>query len=459
VLTRISTTKEKLPPSSVPEQNLDEGIVGWEGQDDPNMPLNFADGNKFLLLVLISAMAFISPLASSMFAPGVSFMNEEFHNTSTILSAFCVSVFLLGYAVGPLVLSPLSEIYGRHPVIAYANVTFVLWQIGCALAPNLTALVIFRLFAGVGGSACITVGGGVIADLFHPEQRGFASAIFSLGPLFGPVIGPITGGFIAQRAGWRWVFWVLLIASGVVSIAIECFNKETNHRVLIRRKTEALRIKLSRPELRSCYDHVGPSLPPATVLITGIMRPLKMLTMTVITPLMSLYMAFVYGLLYLLFTTITIVFQNQYRWDPEITGLAYLGVGIGFFTGVAVVAKLSDATVVRMTLSNNGVREPEMRLPACVAFACFIPISFFWYGWTACNHVHWIVPIIGLIPFGFGMIGVFIPILTYMIDAFPEYAASAVAALTASCHWRHPRCMIHLGWGGGIPCWGSLRWR
>jgi multidrug resistance protein len=249
VLTSIAAITE-MPPFSVPEQNLAEGIVGWEGQDDPNMPLNFADGNKFFLLFLISAIAFISPLASSMFAPGVSFMDKEFHNTSTILSAFCVSVFVLGYAVGPLLLSPLSEIYGRRHVLAYANFTFVLFQIGCALAPNLTALIIFRFVAGVGGSACITIGGGVIADLFRPKQRGFASAIFSLGPLFGPVIGPVTGGFIAQRAGWRWVFWVLLIASAIVSIGIECFNKETNHRVLIRRKTELLRLNLSRPELR-----------------------------------------------------------------------------------------------------------------------------------------------------------------------------------------------------------------
>ncbi|OBT59771.1 hypothetical protein VE03_10759, partial [Pseudogymnoascus sp. 23342-1-I1] len=113
VLTSIVANTE-TPPFSIPEQNLAEGIVGWEGQDDPSMPLNFADGNKFFLLFLISAIAFISPLASSMFAPGVSFMDKEFHNTSTILSAFCVSVFVLGYAVGPLLLSPLSEIYGRR---------------------------------------------------------------------------------------------------------------------------------------------------------------------------------------------------------------------------------------------------------------------------------------------------------------------------------------------------------
>jgi len=412
--------------------NLEDDVVGWESQDDPAMPLNFETGRKFLLLFLISAITFISPLASSMFAPGVSFMNEEFGNTSTLLSVFSVSVFVLGYAVGPLLLSPLSEIYGRRVVLSGANCFFVVWQIGCALSPNLSALIVFRFFSGVGGSGCITIGGGVIADLFQPDQRGFASAIFSLGPLFGPVVGPITGGFIAQRAGWRWIYWVLLIASSVVALSIELFNQETNHRVLMRHKTERLRKELDRPELRSCYEESHIPQKPISVIAHGVSRPIKMLFMSLITGLMSTYMAVVYGLLYLLFTTITTVFRQQYHWDPEITGLAYLGVGIGFFLGVAVVAKLSDTTVVRMTLANKGIFEPEFRLPACVFFACFIPISFFWYGWTVDKHVHWIVPIIGLVPFGFGMMGVFIPIQTYMIDAFPEYAASAIAALTIS---------------------------
>lgn len=108
-------------------------------------------------------------------------------------------------------------------------------------------------------------------------------------------------------------------------------------------------------------------------------------------------MAVTYGILYLIFTTITSVFVDSYGFDPEICGLVYIGLGIGFFSGLVVVAKISDATVIRMTKANNGVFEPEMRLPACIFFACCIPITFFWYGWTTEKHVHWIVPIIGLI--------------------------------------------------------------
>jgi multidrug resistance protein len=167
------------------------------------MPLNFADSRKWLLLGLISSITFISPLASSMFAPGVSFMDETFHNTSLLLSSLSVSIYVLGYVIGPLILAPLSEIFGRRFVLTGANVFFCLWQIGCALAPNLSALIVFRFLAGIGGSGCLTIGGGVIADLFQPDRRGLANSLYSVGPLFGPVIGPICGGFIAQRIGWR----------------------------------------------------------------------------------------------------------------------------------------------------------------------------------------------------------------------------------------------------------------
>ncbi|RDL33668.1 MFS general substrate transporter [Venustampulla echinocandica] len=437
-MSRIATAltnrskKERLPPQVLPLMDLDRGIVGWESQDDPEMPLNFQESRKWMLIGLLASITFISPLASSMFAPGVIFMDIDFHNTSTILTSLTVSIFILGYAVGPLLLAPLSEIYGRRLILTCANAFFCVWQIGCALAPNLASLIVFRFLAGIGGSGCITIGGGVIADIFAPDRRGVASSIYSIGPLFGPVIGPICGGFIAQRIGWRWVFWILLIVGTLLTIGIELLNRETNPKVLIHRKVQRLQKELNRTDLISCYDEGQPIHSPTHILINGMVRPLKMLFRSPIMFLLSLYMAVVYGLLYLLFTTITAVFIKQYHWQPELTGLAYIGIGIGFLTGVSLVAKISDPTIIRMTKANNGVFEPEMRLSTCLFFACFIPISFFWYGWAAEKAVHWIVPIIGLIPFGFGMMGIFIPIQTYTIDSFPAYAASAIAALTVS---------------------------
>lgn len=381
--------KARLEAEKIPEMDLDNDIVGWEGQGDPRMPLNFSMARKWMLLGLISSITFFAPLASSMFAPGVSFMDEDFGNTSEILSSFSVSVFVLGFAVGPLLLSPLSEIYGRRSVLTAGNIIFTVWQIGCALAPNLGSLIAFRFFAGVGGSGCLTIGGGVIADLFQADQRGMATSIFSMGPLTGPVVGPIMGGFISQRASWRWVFWVLFIACTIITIGIEVFNSETNHRVLMHRKTLKLQKELNRPNLRSCYD--SPTTTPLSkfqILSNGIQRPVKMLFLSPIVFVLSLYMSFVYGLLYLLFTTITQVYQEVYGWQADLCGLAYIGIGIGFMLGVLAVIRLSDRTVVSMTKANSGVFEPEMRLPSCIFFACFLPISFFWYGWSTDKHVH-----------------------------------------------------------------------
>lgn len=220
------------------------------------------------------------------------------------------------------------------------------------------------------------------------------------------------------------------MASATVTIGIECFTTETNHRVLIDRKVKRLSKELNNPLLRSCYETTATKPTQAQVMRAGFLRPLKMLFLSPIVFLLSLYMAVTYGLLYLLFTTITSVFVGTYGFATDITGLVYISLGIGFFAGLILVAKISDATVIRMTNANHGVFEPEMRLPACIFFACFIPITFFWYGWSAYYKTHWIVPVIGLIPFGFGMMGIFIPIQTYVIDAFPQFAASGVAALT-----------------------------
>ena len=333
------------------------------------------------------------------------------------------------------------------------DVFFTLWQIGCALAPNIASLIVFRFLAGVGGSACLSVGGGVIADLFPIHQRGKANAMFTIGPLIGPVLGPLLGGFISQRAGWRWVYWLLLITCGVMTCVNFVVGQETNPSVLIHRKMKALRKEPGQEHFQSLYPAKTPAL-----VVQSIMRPLRIMSSPMLF-LLALYMSFVFGLLYLIFTTTTTLFTGSYGWSLELTGLAYLGIGIGFCAGNFTVAKISDPTVVRLTKANNGVYHPEMRLAPCLFFAPFIPISFFWYGWTADKHVHWIVPIIGLLPFGFGGVGIFASIQTYFIDASGAYAASAVAGLTAM------RCLfgaflplagpsmysaLGLGWGNSL---------
>lgn len=147
--------RERIPHAPIPLSNLDEGVVGWESQDDPAMPLNFPSRKKWLIVGLLSGITLLTPFASSILAPGISNLSKEFGNTNQVIGAMTVSVYLLGYVIGPLFLAPLSELYGRRPVLAVANVFFCLWLIGCALAPSIESLIVFRFFSGIGGSGCL----------------------------------------------------------------------------------------------------------------------------------------------------------------------------------------------------------------------------------------------------------------------------------------------------------------
>jgi len=143
-------------------------------------------------------------------------------------------------------------------------------------------------------------------------------------------------------------------------------------------------------------------------------------------------MAYVYGLLYLLFTTISIVFAGTYRWSISTSSLVYVSIGIGFAIGLVAHGALSAKMLKGSLKLSNGVFEPEMRLEPCKILGLLVPLSFFWYGWAADKQVHWAVPVVGLLPFGVGLIGVFLPIQNYMIEAFPEISASATAVLASS---------------------------
>lgn len=154
-----------IPRAPLPLTRLDDGIVGWEHQDDPAMPLNFPRYKKWVIVGLLSAITFVTPFASSILAPGIGSLSKEFGNENETVGSMSVSIYLLGYCVGPLFLAPLSEMYGRRPIVGAANVFFCVWQMACALAPNMVSFIIFRFFCGIGGA------GSLVSIVLGPRAR------------------------------------------------------------------------------------------------------------------------------------------------------------------------------------------------------------------------------------------------------------------------------------------------
>ncbi|KAI8947767.1 major facilitator superfamily domain-containing protein [Xylaria longipes] len=434
VLSRASGVRDDdnyLAPTIIPLSDLDRGVVGWEGPDDPAMPLNFDQRRKWILVTCLSLITLFSPLSSSILAPAINAVSADFHTTDTTKASLPVSIFLLGYAVGPLFLSPLSEIYGRATVLSSANAFFCVWHIGCALAPSLNALIVFRFLCGVGGAGCMTLGGAIIGDLFPVIGRAKALSAWSIGPIVGPTLGPLIGAFIVGSIGWRWDPWIVFIPSTLVTIALAFYLPETCHKVLIDRKVKRLSKELNRDDLVNCYDAPGTTKVSQTrLLMLGLTRPAKMLVLAPVIFLMSVNVAFNYGTMYLMFNSIPPTFESQYGFPTSLTGLVYLALGLGYLIGIWSFSLLSDRTVVRLAKRNNGVFEPEMRLYLVVYYACLCPVTFFWYGWTTYYKVHWIAPILSLIPFGIAILGVYLPTQAYIIDAYPLYSASGLAAFT-----------------------------
>ena len=146
-----------------------------------------------------------------MLAPAVQLIMDDFHTTSPTFATFSVSIFVLGFASGPLLLAPLSELYGRVVIYNVTNVLFLLFTMLCAIARDESTFLALRFLSGFSGVATITIGSGTIADLMPREKRGQAVSIWSVGTILGPMIGPIIGGYVAEVVGWRWIFWSISV--------------------------------------------------------------------------------------------------------------------------------------------------------------------------------------------------------------------------------------------------------
>ncbi|KAF1959194.1 polyamine transporter 1 [Byssothecium circinans] len=396
----------------------------WDDPNNIDNPMNWPDNKKRMTTSLISLTTFLASMAATIFAPGVPLLMHEFASTNQELAAFLVSVYIIGFGIGPLVLAPMSELWGRAILLHCSNIGMIISSVACAVSSNLGMFIFFRLMMGIAGCIPVTIGGGVIADIVPPEKRGAAMSVWGMGLVAKSSTGPVIGGYLAEGKGWRWIFWLLTILSGVLTILSFMVLRETYAPVLLQRSA-----KRSRKDESSDSPDVSPiyERSPTQLFLQAIIRPSKLMVFSPVAGILALFISVHYSYLYFLFTTFTPVFENQYGFSTGEAGLAFLGMGIGLVLGVFSVGFYAKKYTETQTLRPL---KPEDRLPPVILGASLFPAGLIWYGWTAHYRVHWIVPMIGTSFVGYGGTLLFLPVQMYLADAFQLYSASAIATNT-----------------------------
>lgn len=397
------------------------------GPGDPENPQNWPLGKKWAATMVVSGFTFMSPVSSSMVAPALSRLGEELGMSTKVEVQLALSIFVLAYAIGPMFLGPLSEVYGRARVLQLSNLFYLVWNLGCGFAHNKAEMFAFRFLSGIGGSAPLAVGAGVLSDCWSPEQRGKAIAIYTLAPLLGPIAGPIAGGFIAQTTTWRWVFWATSIAAAAIQLLGLFFLQETYPPILLQRRTARLGLAASTG---TEADNARPGPGILDLLSTALVRPFRLLTTQPIVQLIALYTAYLFGMLYLLLSTFPGVWEGVYGESPGIGGLNYIALGAGYMVGSQVGARLNDRIYKRLKLrhSSNNPGQPEFRIPLMFAGSGLVPFGIFLYGWSVHARLLWLVPDLGFFVFAVGSVVCMQCMQTYVIDSYTRFAASGLAA-------------------------------
>jgi multidrug resistance protein len=362
---------------------------------------------------------------SSAYTGGVDQIMMEF-KVGTEVVTLGVSLFVLGFAIGPLLWAPLSELYGRQVLFIGTYLALTAFNAGAAGSQNIQTLLILRFFAGAFGSSPLTNAGGVIADMFAASHRGVAMAIFASAPFMGPAIGPIVGGFLGESEGWRWVEGLMAIFTGALLIIGGLTIPETYSPVILRRRAKKMsamtgKVYKSKIEVQNGAKSIKQEFKIA------LSRPWILLFREPIVFLLSLYMAIIYGTLYMLFSAFPIVYQLERGWSAGVSGLAFLGVLVGMMFAVGY-SLWDNKRYNNVAAQHKGMAPPEARLPPAIIGSCALPIGLFWFAWTNYPSIHWSVSIIATAPFGFGMVLVFLSIMNYLIDTYVIYAASVLAA-------------------------------
>ena len=372
--------------------------------------------SRLLVTAIASYTCLCSTFTSSVFSATTSDLADYFR-VSIEVSTLSTSLFVLGYAFGPLVWGPLSELYGRRPPILIAMFGFSVFSAAVAAANDLQTVLICRLFSGVMGSSPLSIVAAIFADIYDNQYRGTAIAVFAMCVFIAPMLGPSIGGFTVESSlGWRWDAYWPLILGAISFILMAAFLPETYAPTILKGKAAKERVRTRNWAVHAKQEEMQVDF--GNLLRQNFTRPLRLLVSEPLLFLVSFYMSFIYGILYLFLTAYPAVFHGIYHFNAGTAGLPFLGLALGM--GLAGSTMIYTAPGYnRKLVANYGIPVPEWRLPLAIIGGVFFSVGLFWFGWTGYREeIHWMAPVASGVFTGFGLLAIFIQLLNYIVDTY-----------------------------------------
>lgn len=367
-----------------------------------------------------------------------------------------IQLLQLGLALGPLILAPMSELYGRRPVYILSLGLSFIFVLPACLAKNYGTILVVRFIGAFVGSVTLANAPGTLGDIFSDDYRTIALSWYCLAPMNGPVLGPVIGGIIYQELGWRWINWTVFILAGV-SFLIALVTPETYTPTLLKRKAEHLRKEAGDDRYRSrfCPNKDQPPIKAGSKMFwkligINIQRPIVMGVTEPVLIFWEVYVAIIYAILYLSFVGYPIIFSELRGWSPAVSGLAFGGIGVGSCIAIALDPVNRRVYNMHKVDPDTGKRPPEARI-ACLCIAALLsPGAMLWFAWTCYpTTIHWAWPILAGVPYGLSNIWIFLYANTYLVETYGRYAASALAGNTVA------RSIL----GGVLPLFGGQMYK
>lgn len=447
---------------STSDFKLDEDSLLTFQEESPLRPRNWAKKRKLIHTVTYSFTTFAVQFNSTiMSSEAFAIQMQAMFQISSMCTFLGTSLYILGVGLGPLVFAPVSEMYGRKIGVLVPFAMSALFTLGTAMSYDVLGIMVTRFFAGVCSGAPIVSAGGVLADMWDFRSRASALALYSCFVSAGASLGPIFSSLLIDATdgpnGWRRPLWFISLLELVIFLAMWCTLHETYEPVVLSRYAKRKRVETGSWNIHAKQEQWLFDL--KEILSVHLIRPLAMLR-TPIVFLMALYSSYVFALFYLFISNVAEAFTLQWGWEGTLATLPLIGLFLGIFSGCLINMCWAQKYA---QLVEHSEAVPEKRLPIMMVFSWCMPIGTFIFGWTCRKSIHWFVPVLGVYLIGIGYIAVFQGAVNYLVDCFPRYSASAIAANTflrsvvaAGFPLFATRLFQHLGVGWGASLVGFI---